>query len=126
MLNRVSHLVHGPIDPSVLHLLARKDANVQVDICVLLMKRVVDAQNVKNVARKVCNCNLSILMLKFLCFTGNCGAHEELSPCANPCQASFSWKNRPACPTFTCSEGCVCKENYYRATNGTDSPCIAC
>lgn len=68
---------------------------------------------------------ISYMLLKVY-FTETCGKHEVLVKCANPCQPSCSWKDRPACPTFACSEGCACRKNFYRATNDTNSACIKC
>ncbi|CAF2529789.1 unnamed protein product [Rotaria sp. Silwood2] len=55
-----------------------------------------------------------------------CRKNEKFSNCANPCQPSCTWKNRPPCPTFTCSQGCECAKGYFRATNQTSSRCVKC
>ncbi|XP_035227821.1 zonadhesin-like, partial [Stegodyphus dumicola] len=54
-----------------------------------------------------------------------CGKNEEIVPCAKP-----KWCNtcaiRGNCKLKTCSEGCDCKEGFYRDDNGICIPSFQC
>ncbi|CAF2537921.1 unnamed protein product [Rotaria sp. Silwood2] len=71
-------------------------------------------------------CPLSFFRKGNVIETPICSENEEYSNCTNPCQLSCEEPNREPCETLRCSEGCVCSEDYFRATNDISSPCVQC
>ncbi|XP_044255182.1 serine protease inhibitor swm-1-like [Tribolium madens] len=51
-------------------------------------------------------------------YTKPCGKNEEVTECADACQATCDVLTPPGCTMLWCPKGCICKKGYVREKTG--------